>query len=162
MNKVDEVTITQLKVDGEAFFLDLLDIQDTNYYASIQDTFIKQVHGVLLVYSVTNRESFKKIQNLYDYVKRVKERDWAPMIIVANKVDDKDRVVSQEEGLDLAKFLNVGYIEVSAKNRVNIEESFAKLIRIIIRDFIIYNDLWDSLAESKPILSKKDQKCILM
>ena len=49
---------------------------------------------------------------------------------LGNKSDlNGERTVSTEEGMELAKSLGAIYFETSAKDRINIEESFFELVR---------------------------------
>lgn len=49
-------------------------------------------------------------------------------ILVGNKIDKVDqRVVSREEGEELAKHYNIPYLETSAKNNICVEESFVTM-----------------------------------
>ena len=54
------------------------------------------------------------------------------MVIAANKCDlDSERQVSRAEGLDLAKCFGCPFYETSAKARINVEDSFYRLVREI-------------------------------
>lgn len=56
--------------------------------------------------------------------------------LVGNKSDNKEmRKVSFEEGLNLAKFFNLEFIECSAKTNDNIESIFPTLLKQIIYQF---------------------------
>lgn len=53
--------------------------------------------GFLLVYSITSRLSFDEINTFYQQIRRVKDRDFFPMVLVANKCDlEHDRQVSSQ------------------------------------------------------------------
>lgn len=43
--------------------------------------------GFLLVYAVNSRESFQELTDFHRQILRVKDSDWVPAIIVANKCD---------------------------------------------------------------------------
>uniref|UniRef100_A0A3B3QQN3 RAS related 2 n=1 Tax=Paramormyrops kingsleyae TaxID=1676925 RepID=A0A3B3QQN3_9TELE len=63
---------------------------------------------------------------------RVKDRDEFPMILVGNKADlELQRQVTQEEGQQLARQLKVTYMEASAKIRMNVDQAFHELVRVI-------------------------------
>lgn len=52
------------------------------------------------------------------------------MILVGNKSDMNDRrVISTEQGQQLAEELGIPFLEASAKNNDNVEESFFSLAR---------------------------------
>jgi GTPase SAR1 family protein len=51
-------------------------------------------------------------------------------MLVGNKVDlEEERVVSKEEGEEMAKRCKSGFIEASAKNNINVNEAFYELVR---------------------------------
>ena len=76
------------------------------------------------MYDITSRKSFGEVGT---WMKEV-EKFSSPGIVkllVGNKCDDTtNRKVSYEEGLDLADFYKVQFIETSAKTGTNIAESF--------------------------------------
>uniref|UniRef100_A0A915HWA2 Uncharacterized protein n=1 Tax=Romanomermis culicivorax TaxID=13658 RepID=A0A915HWA2_ROMCU len=103
--------------------------------------------GFALTYSVSDKASFDYIPQIYKQILRVKDRDEYPMILMANKIDLnlQNRRVSRSDGENLGRLYNMPYFEVSAKNRLNIDESFSELIRSIRRfnsseKMIKYND----------------------
>jgi GTPase SAR1 family protein len=50
--------------------------------------------------------------------------------VVGNKIDlEAERVVSLEQGQDLARASNAGFFETSAKARINIDEMFHEIGR---------------------------------
>ena len=111
--------------------------------------------GFLLVYSITNRGSFDEVASFHDAICRVKDTDKVPMIIVGNKLDlESERVVSQEEGKDLAATYNCPWIETSAKARVRCEDAFYELVREIKK-----NTVPDSARGGK---KKKSPKCAIL
>ncbi len=54
------------------------------------------------------------------------------MILVGNKSDlESERTVLSDEGAELAKRLNITFVETSAKQRVNVDLAFQELVRTI-------------------------------
>jgi len=50
------------------------------------------------------------------------------MVLVGNKVDEEERVISEEEAFDLAQKLKIPYIETSAKTAHNVVTPFSACI----------------------------------
>ncbi|EPS37092.1 hypothetical protein H072_9287 [Dactylellina haptotyla CBS 200.50] len=92
------------------------------------------VEGVMLVYSVTSRESFEYVAELRERYLEIKQAsgEWWPFAIVGNKSDlEAEREVSREEGAALAKSFGYIFFEVSAKDNAKVEEVFRALAREI-------------------------------
>ena len=54
------------------------------------------------------------------------------MVLVGTKADlEEERVVSTAEGQKCARQLRIPYLEASAKQRINVPESFHELVRVI-------------------------------
>lgn len=88
--------------------------------------------GFLLVYSITSRNSFDEIGTFHQQILRVKDKDYFPVIVVANKCDlEYERQVGGHEGRELAKQFGCSFIETSAKQRLNVDEAFSNLVREI-------------------------------
>lgn len=101
-------------------------------YTALRDQWIRDGEGFLLVYSITSRSTFERIERFRDQIFRVKDVDNVPMMLVGNKCDKvTDREVTREEGYAMAKRLGCDFIETSAKTCVNVERSFYQVVKII-------------------------------
>ena len=120
----------QVVIDDVVCLLDILDTAGEEEYSAMRDQYIRTGRGFLLMFSVTSRVSFDKIAEYYQQVLNIKDEDSFPIVLMGNKCDLKmDREISTEEGEELARELNCPYFETSAKDRINIEESFYELVR---------------------------------
>lgn len=100
----------------------------------MREQYMRTGEGFLLVYSITSRSSFEEIATFHQQVLRVKDLDYFPMVMVANKCDlEQDRQVSTSEGYAMAKKIGCPFVETSAKQRVNVDEAFNDLVREIRR-----------------------------
>ncbi|ELP89497.1 hypothetical protein EIN_391520 [Entamoeba invadens IP1] len=149
-----------LTVDNRICVLDILDTAGQEEYASMLDQYFRNGHGFLIVYSVTDRNSFESIKNYQSKILRVKEASNFPIVFVANKVDlVKDRDVTEKEGKEKATELKVEYIETSAKNKLNIEEAFYTLVRSIRKQHTTTDS---GESEDKKPKKKKKGGCFLL
>jgi len=121
----------QLHVDDEACILDILDTAGQEEYSVMRDQYIHSGHGFILVYSVCCRSSFLGIQGLHEKVLQVKDSASFPMVLVGNKSDIEERVISFSEGKELAGKWGVPFLESSAKLRINVEEAFMVALKEI-------------------------------
>lgn len=77
--------------------------------------------GFILMYDITNEESFNSVQ---DWITQIKNYSWdnAQVILVGNKCDmEEERVISSERGKQLAEQLGVRFFETSAKENINVK-----------------------------------------
>jgi len=113
--------------------LQLWDTAGQERFRTITHTYYRGAHGVMLVFDVTQRESF---QNLQDWLGDVRKfgSPSVPLLLVGNKYDapEAERQVSDEEALGLARELDCKFIKVSAKNNVNVDEAFAALVEMCV------------------------------
>ncbi|VDM33846.1 unnamed protein product, partial [Hydatigera taeniaeformis] len=111
----------------------VLDTAGQDEFSAMRELYMRKGHGFIIVYSVTDQQSFRQVRRFYTQILRARDRDSYPMILAANKIDlVQQRVVTPEEGQTLAQELGVRYIETSAKNPpVNVDLIFHDLIRII-------------------------------
>ncbi|KAN0030364.1 hypothetical protein ACTA71_010129 [Dictyostelium dimigraforme] len=124
----------QCLVDDQVYMLDILDTAGQDELTAMRDQWIRSCEGFILVYSVTSRSSFDQIQFFREQINRVLDRDDVPIMMIGNKIDlEEERQVTFQEGKDLARCLNMSFMEVSAKNRTNVEEVFNETVRIVKR-----------------------------
>ncbi len=60
---------------------------DMQEFSSLRDLYYKSSQGFLIVYSITDRNSFPMISDTWEQILRVKDVDRCPAIIVGNKSD---------------------------------------------------------------------------
>jgi GTPase KRas protein len=98
--------------------------------SSLREQWYRSGDGFVFVFSVTDRDTFDELPKLYEEVRRAREEDRVPCVVVANKCDLKDkRVVCSTEARALAKKFNCPFIETSAKTGVNIDVAFQQCAR---------------------------------
>ncbi|CAG9322718.1 rab1_5 [Blepharisma stoltei] len=131
--------------NGTKYGLLVWDIAGNKFWEfMIRDCF-EEAHGILLIYDVTNRNSFLHVSS---WGKRIEKesKNRKTLLVVGNKCDlEKEREVSFDEGKQLADSLDATFIEVSAQNSHNI----SSLFEIIISQAIGMNKL--SIFESSLI-----------
>jgi len=124
----------QVTIDKQTCLLDILDTAGQEEYSAMREQYMKNGQGFLLVFSVISKQSFNEITPFIKQIHRVKDADRVPSVLVGNKCDLADsREVTLEEGKDLAAKNFCPYLESSAKERINVEESFFQLVREINR-----------------------------
>ena len=118
--------------NGQKVNIKFYDTSGQERYRSLAPNFIKKADGIILMYDITNRESFDTISRWWNDIFALKERDF-PVILVGNKCDLEDeRKVQKEEGEKIAKEYNIKFYEASNKDGINVEKSSRELINVIL------------------------------
>lgn len=111
--------------------LQIWDTAGQERYRTITTAYYRGAMGFILMYDITNEESFAAVQ---DWSTQIKTYSWdnAQVILVGNKCDMGDeRVVSVDSGRLLAEQLGFEFFEASAKENVNVKQTFERLVDII-------------------------------
>lgn len=95
---------------------------------------MKTGQGFLLVFSITSQSSFYELAELREQIRRIKEDDHVPMVLIGNKSDlEEDRAIPRPRAFAISREWNIPYFETSARRRANVDEAFVDLCRQIIR-----------------------------
>ena len=118
-----------ITIQNKTVNLDLWDTAGEENYRSLGRHFYKDSLIVLLVYDITNRESFEDLKSLwYNDLKRYGEK-YQVLGIVGNKCDlFENETVTEEEGRKFAEEKNAEFTLVSAKSGDNINSLFTNLV----------------------------------
>ena len=111
----------EIKISGKIIKLQIWDTAGSDRYRSITKAYYKGSKIIFLVYDVTNLNSFKNIKNWMKDIEDFK-KEKVYIVLVGNKCDSLDRVITEEEGINLAKEYKIDFFETSAKNYKNIFE----------------------------------------
>lgn len=84
--------------------------------------------GIILVYDVSNRVSFDRLEHWLVEVDTYCTKQDAKKILVGNKIDSPHREVSYEEGMNFARKNKMLFIEASAKTSEGVNLAFEELI----------------------------------
>jgi len=121
---------TSKKIGDKVVDFTIYDTSGNEQYTSLAEEHMQTVEGFLLIYSVTDVDSFRNLETLHRKVSLAKRsKKNIPIVLVGNKCDlDNERKISTEQGKQLAEQLNCAFIETSAKTRHNISEAFELLV----------------------------------
>ncbi|KIS70468.1 small G-protein Ras2 [Mycosarcoma maydis] len=124
----------QTVIDDQPCMLEVLDTAGQEEYTALRDQWIREGEGFLLVYSISARATFERVERFRSQISRVKDQEphTVPIMLVGNKCDKvNEREVSREEGQALAHRLGCKFIESSAKTCVNVERAYYTVVRMI-------------------------------
>ncbi len=92
-------------------------------FRSVTHSYYRDANALLLLYDVTSYSSF---ENISAWLSEIKEfaHDDVIIMLIGNKIDKSQRVVSREAGERLAREYEVSFLETSAKTGQNVELAF--------------------------------------
>ena len=123
--------LVDLKIDGLRVRVQLWDTVGQERYRTMTTNFFRGANGVLLLFDVTNRESFVLVANWVTSLKS-KDIDKEEVFMIGNKIDlDDKRKISYKEGKRFACSYGFKYFETSAKTGENIDDVIQHLIHNI-------------------------------
>ena len=122
-----------IQLENQEIKIQIWDTAGAENFRSITRSYYKNTVCALVVYDISNRETFMKVT---DWIEDCKSQ--APkslnIILVGNKKDLSDkREVSFEEGQDLAEKNKIPFYETSAKTGENVENVFIKSANEILK-----------------------------
>ena len=124
--------IKKVEINNKHYQLLLFDTAGQERYKSIALNVIKDAHGILLMYDITDKATFDSIPDWIQSIKDLKGDDF-PLILLGNKIDlEEERNISKEEGQKFADKIGIQFFETSNKNGINIQEAGLALIKKII------------------------------
>ena len=119
--------IRTFELTGKTVKLQIWDTAGQERFKTITSSYYKGAHGIILTYDITDKQSFKDIENWLTEVEKFANEN-VIKLLVGNKSDlESSRQVKFEEGKEFADSLGVQFIETSAKNSSNVEKAFFTL-----------------------------------
>ena len=116
--------LKNIQLDGKRIKLQIWDTAGQERFRTITTSYFRGAQGILLVYDVTDRQTFISIRNWVAQIQMHADVN-VNKILIGNKCDmTNTRAVSFEEVDALAKEYNIHFFETSAKQDLNVEKSF--------------------------------------
>ncbi|ELP94734.1 GTP-binding protein YPTC4, putative [Entamoeba invadens IP1] len=122
-----------VRIQDTTVKLQLWDTAGSERFRSITRSYYRGAVGVIMVYDVSRSDSFSKIDEWAEEVKKYNNGNYI-MMLVGNKCDIVEKVISTEMGKKKAAQLNASFYETSAKTGENVDKVFDKLTEDVLRD----------------------------
>lgn len=117
---------------GKSVKLQVWDTAGQERFRSVTRSYYRGAAGALLVYDISNRESFNALTNWLTDARTLASPDIV-IVLVGNKKDlDADREVTFMEASRFAQENELMFLETSARTGENVEEVFLKCARSIL------------------------------
>ena len=144
--------------DGKKIKLQIWDTAGQERFRTIGKGYYKGAHGIILIYDVTSQKSFDSIKTWLNEIKS-EASNKVCVFLVANKIDIEERLISREDGEEIAKNNNLDFYESSAKDNINVSEVFQDLAEKINEKYQIMKEKGKKLDEIIPEKTKGKKKC---
>lgn len=154
--------IRTLEIDGEKVKLQIWDTAGQERFRTITSTYYRGTHGVIVVYDVTNGESFANVKRWLHEIDQ--NCEMVNRILVGNKNDDPERkVVLTEDAQRFAEQMKIKLFETSAKENINVEEMFNEITRMVLQSKKEHKERQqggdNAIKLGRPIGKKKRRCC---
>ncbi|XP_034252135.1 ras-related protein Rap-2a [Thrips palmi] len=128
---VEEMHHGEFSVNGVNLTLDILDTAGSYEFPAMRALSIKSADAFVLVYDVTDADTFEEVRTTRDQILEAKGAD-SPIVVVGNKIDlleSKEREVELDttETVVTVDWEN-GFVEASAKDGTNVPQVFKELL----------------------------------
>ena len=147
-----------INIDNKTINLQIWDTAGQEKYKVLSKNYYNNSNAFIIVYDITNLESFESVMNWIDQIKENAPEN-VKSILLGNKSDlEEKRKISEEEGKNLAKKININFYETSAQNGANIEKAIDNLVKDVINDENFIKENTPKLDRNK-LKTEKKKKC---
>ena len=141
--------IKTFDIDEKRIKMQIWDTAGQERFKNIIASYYRGAHGILLIYDVTDKDSFKNLSNWLIEIEKNSSKN-VLKVLIGNKTDlEEKRVISYNQAKEFADSYGLKYIETSAKKNLNVNEAFATLGRELM-----------VASEDKRIVKQKQNKKI--
>jgi Ras-related protein Rab-21 len=134
----------KLTVGSQPIQLSIWDTAGQERFHALGPIYYRDASGALLVYDITDAESFHKVKNWVKELKKIVGNDII-LVIAGNKVDlEKNRNVNEQEAVKYAESVGALHFHTSAKANRGLD------------------DVFNALSQSEPIIYLQRDDMVLM
>ena len=120
-----------IEIKDQIYRIQIWDTAGQENFRSITRAYYKNCVCAMVVYDITNSNSFQHIQNWIEEIQEQSPKT-VLIILIGNKIDlEEKRVISYDEGNEFAIKNGIFFYETSAKTGVGIEDVFLKSVQEI-------------------------------
>jgi len=120
-----------LQINKSTIKLQIWDTAGQERYRTITNAYYKGADGIIIVFDITNKESFQNIDSWLDEIDKNVGED-VNIMIFANKSDltnPEDVMVTEEEIAEFSKLKGIPVIKTSAKTGAGVDDSFIDMTK---------------------------------
>ncbi|KZT74042.1 ras-domain-containing protein [Daedalea quercina L-15889] len=123
--------IRTIDLEGKTVKLQIWDTTGQERFRTIAAAYYRGAHGIVVVYDVTDPESFGNVKSWLTEIERYAS-ETVKKLIIGNKSDlVEKKAVEYNTAQEFANSLQIPFLETSAKTAANVEEAFIVMSRQI-------------------------------
>ncbi|RYR11880.1 hypothetical protein Ahy_B04g069399 [Arachis hypogaea] len=118
--------IRTVELEGKTIKLQIWDTAGQERFRTITSSYYRGAHGIIIVYDVTEMESFNNVKQWLHEIDRYAS-DSVCKLLVGNKCDLVENKVVDTQTAKVNAFadeLGIPFLETSAKDSINVEQAF--------------------------------------
>ena len=121
--------IKTFDIDEKKIKMQIWDTAGQERFKNIIASYYRGAHGILLIFDVTDKDSFKNLSNWLIEIEKNASKN-VLKVLIGNKTDlEEKRVITYNQGKEFADTYGLKFIETSAKKNLNVNEAFETLGR---------------------------------
>jgi small GTP-binding protein len=153
----------QLPKSKKKVKLQIWDTAGQERYMALNKNLFQKVQGIILMYDITNRESFERLNMWLNIIKELAND--IPIILVGNKIDEENneengRIIEYSEGEGFGKKNGFQFIEASGLDGTNVDKVFYNISEIILKNLRSDSTCTRGNSLDSPVNNEKKKKCI--
>ena len=119
--------IKTFDIEEKKIKMQIWDTAGQERFKNIIASYYRGAHGILLIYDVTDKDSFKNLSNWLIEIEKNASKN-VLKVLIGNKCDLEDkRVITYNQGKEFADTYGLKFLETSAKKNLNVNEAFETL-----------------------------------
>ncbi|GME67646.1 hypothetical protein B5S28_g4838 [[Candida] boidinii] len=123
--------IRTIELDGKTIKLQIWDTAGQERFRTITSSYYRGAHGIIIVYDVTDQESFNNVNQWLQEIDRY-ATSGVMKLLVGNKCDLTDKkVVDYAVAKEFADSRGIKFLETSAAESTNVEQAFIVMAKQI-------------------------------
>ena len=149
--------VKKVNLQGKQIEVQIWDSAGQEKFKSISKQYYNKAHGVLLVYDITNQESYESIKG---WIKEIKQNTQIlPVILLIGNKNDLQGKLDEKDGLELAQKYDLQFFSTSAKTGNGIEKAMETLVKLVYDDYVKHHHKRIGGGSKLVKNTTKDKKC---
>ena len=149
-----------LQIGNHEVRLKIWDTAGQERFRNITSQYYKGAEGIILVFDLTKKESFDKINDWMKQIKLNTQSDEIAIVLLGNKKDIvNERVITFEEGKERGEEYGIKFFETSALDGSGIENAFQSLSEEIMKKKKIDYEKNNFVLGKQKVVKNKDGCC---